>query len=108
MKIDVESMPIAMPEGVDYSEYLIATYLVSFPKSVPVPMLAPALAVEQSTGTWLPVPGETPEVRRRHIAKVIGTYEIPDYEWGVPPDVTDPPTSSRSRSPKSISGRNCP
>jgi len=87
--IDVESMPIAMPEGVDYSEYLVATYLVSFPKSVPVPMLAPALAIEQSTGTWLAVPGETEEVRRKHIAKVIGTYEIPDYEWGLPPDVTD-------------------
>ncbi len=60
-QIDVESMPVAMPEGVDYSEYLVATYLVSFPKSVPVPMLAPALAIEQSTGTWLAVPGETEE-----------------------------------------------
>ncbi len=87
MKIDVESMPIALPEGVSYDDYLIATYLVSYPKAIPVPKLAPALAIEQSTGTWLAVPGETPEVRRCHVAKVIGVYEAPDYEWQVPFEV---------------------
>jgi 2,3-diketo-5-methylthiopentyl-1-phosphate enolase len=46
-----------------------------------------ALAVEQSTGTWVAVPGETPEVRRRHVAKVLGVYELPDYEFSVPPSV---------------------
>jgi len=87
MKIDVESMPLALPDGVDYNEYLIATYLVSYPKAIPVPQLAPALAIEQSTGTWVPVPGETPEVRRQHVAKIIGIYEAPDYEWMVPFEV---------------------
>ena len=87
MKIDIESLPIALPEGVDYDEYLIATYMVSYPKAIPVPQLAPALAIEQSTGTWVPVPGETPEVRRAHVAKVIGVHEIPDYEWMVPFEV---------------------
>jgi ribulose 1,5-bisphosphate carboxylase large subunit-like protein len=86
-KIDVESLPMAIPEGVDYGKYAIATYLASYPKSVPVPQLAPALAIEQSTGTWVPVPGETPEVRKKHVAKVIGTYEVPDYEWMLPKDV---------------------
>lgn len=84
---DVASLPIALPEGVDENEYVIGTYLVSYPKAIPVPKLAPALAIEQSTGTWVPVPGETPEVRRKHVAKVIGIYEIPDYEWMVPPEV---------------------
>ena len=84
MKIDVESMPVALPDGVSYDDYLIATYLVSYPKVIPVPQLAPALAIEQSTGTWVAVPGETPEVRRCHVAKVIGVYEAPDYEWQVP------------------------
>jgi 2,3-diketo-5-methylthiopentyl-1-phosphate enolase len=86
-KIDVESLPMAIPEGVDYGKYAIATYLASYPKSVPVPQLAPALAIEQSTGTWVPVPGETPEVRKKYVAKVIGTYEVPDYEWMLPKDV---------------------
>ncbi|HOQ99188.1 MAG TPA: RuBisCO large subunit C-terminal-like domain-containing protein [Anaerolineae bacterium] len=87
MRLDVLSLPIALPDGVDYDDYLVATYLVSFPRSIPVPQLAPALAIEQSTGTWLPVPGETPEVRRQHVAKVIGVYEVPDYEWAVPREV---------------------
>ncbi|UCC78019.1 MAG: hypothetical protein JSW37_06540 [Anaerolineales bacterium] len=88
-KMDLESLPIALPDGVDYDEYVIGTYLVSYPKAIPVPKLAPALAIEQSTGTWVPVPGETPEVRRRHVAKVIGVYEMPDYEWMVPPEVEE-------------------
>lgn len=84
MNLDPLSLPIALPEGVDYDEYLIATYLAIFPKEVPVAKLAPALAVEQSTGTWVPVPGETIEVKRKHVAKVIGVYEIPDYEFEIP------------------------
>ncbi len=86
-KIDVESLPMALPDAVDYDAYAIATYLASFPRSVPVPQLAPALAIEQSTGTWVPVPGETPEVRKKYVAKVIGTYEVPDYEWSLPKDL---------------------
>lgn len=87
--MDIEALPIALPDGVDYHEVVIATYLASFPKHIDIPMLAPALAIEQSTGTWVPVPGETPEVRRKHVAKVIGVYEIPDYEWIVPAEVQD-------------------
>jgi 2,3-diketo-5-methylthiopentyl-1-phosphate enolase len=87
MKISPQSMPIALPDGVDYSEYVIVTYICSFPRNVPVPQLAPALAIEQSTGTWVAVPGETEEVRRNHIAKVIGVYEVPDYEWSLPKEV---------------------
>jgi len=81
---ELEALPVALPEGVDYDEYIIGTYLASFPAGVPVPSLAPALAIEQSTGTWVPVPGETPEVRCRHVAKVIGVYEAPDFEFTVP------------------------
>ena len=83
------SQPIALPDGVDYDEYIIGTYTVTYPAIFPMPKLAPLLAVEQSTGTWVAVPGETPEVRRHHIAKVIGVYEIPDYEYAVPGGLQD-------------------
>jgi len=88
-KLDVESLPVALPEGVDLEEYVIGTYVASYPAAIPLSKLAPALAIEQSTGTWVPVPGETCEVRRAHVAKVIGVYEIPDYEWRLPPGTDD-------------------
>jgi len=84
---EILGLPMALPDGVDYGEYIIATYLASFPAEVPIPLLSMALAVEQSTGTWVPVPGETPEVRRRHVAKVLGVYEVPDFEFEVPASV---------------------
>ncbi len=84
---EILGLPIALPDGVDYDDYIIGTYIVSYPAALPVPIIAPFLAIEQSTGTWLPVPGETPEVRCQHIAKVIGVYEMPDYEATVPPNL---------------------
>ena len=87
--MDIEALPIALPDGIDYDEFIVGTYLVSFPKQIDIPKLAPALAIEQSTGTWVAVRGETPEVRRQHVAKAIGVYEIPDHEWVIPADVQD-------------------
>jgi len=84
---EILGLPMALPDGVDYDEYIIATYLASFPAEVPIPLLSMALAVEQSTGTWVPVPGETAEVRRHHVAKVLGVYEVPDFEFEVPSSV---------------------
>ena len=46
-----------------------------------------AIAVEQTTGTWVPVPEETPEMRERHVAKVMGIYEVPGHEFEVPKDL---------------------
>lgn len=84
---EILGLPLALPDGVDYDDYVIGTYLVSYPAALPVPILAPMLAVEQSTGTWVLVPGETVEVRSQHVAKVIGVYEVPDYESTVPPNL---------------------
>jgi 2,3-diketo-5-methylthiopentyl-1-phosphate enolase len=84
---EILGLPLALPDGVDYDDYVIGTYLVSYSAALPIPIIAPMLAVEQSTGTWVAVPGETLEVRCQHIAKVIGVYEVPDYEFAVPPDL---------------------
>ncbi len=84
---EIMGMPMALPDGIDYDEYLLATYLACFPADVPIPLMSLMLAVEQSTGTWVAVPGETPEVRSRHVAKVTGVYEVPDHEFVVPPSL---------------------
>jgi 2,3-diketo-5-methylthiopentyl-1-phosphate enolase len=86
--MNVESLPEALPEGVDDEAYVIATYYVCASPRYNVYKIAPAIAVEQSTGTWVAVPGETEDVRRTHVAKVVGIYEIPHYEFELP-DVTE-------------------
>lgn len=89
MATDVTAQPNALPEGVDFEDQIIATYLAIVPAAFNMVFIAPLLAIEQSTGTWVPVPGETPEVRKKHVAKVIGIYEIPYYEYLVEPGVDE-------------------
>lgn len=84
-----DAQPKALPEGIDYDDFIIATYYAALPRDMIMYYLAPFLAVEQSTGTWTPVPGETPEVRAKHVAKVIGIHEVPFYEFEVPKEVEE-------------------
>jgi len=75
------------PEGIDRESYVIATYLVEHDSSVEILRTAAALAVEQTTGTWTPVPGETPDLRKKHVGRVVAVHEIPAYEFEVPRNV---------------------
>lgn len=70
----------AMPESVDPEQFIVATYYVET-DSEDLLAVCSALAVEQTTGTWVPVPGETAEVRQRHVGRVISVQELPDYEF---------------------------
>ncbi|MEM1659425.1 MAG: RuBisCO large subunit C-terminal-like domain-containing protein [Candidatus Jordarchaeales archaeon] len=81
--------PEALPEGFDPEEYVVATYYVSLPAGLDANVVAQAAAIEQSTGTWTPVPKETPEVKRKHAARVIGVYEAPSYQWSLPKGVEE-------------------
>ncbi|HPV48166.1 MAG TPA: RuBisCO large subunit C-terminal-like domain-containing protein [Smithellaceae bacterium] len=80
--------PISIPESIDMESHLIATYWAEMDKAFDASVMGQVIAIEQTTGTWTPVPGETPEIRARHVAKVIGVYECPYYEYAVPADAT--------------------
>ncbi|MEM3466929.1 MAG: hypothetical protein QW566_10705, partial [Candidatus Jordarchaeales archaeon] len=69
-KYEYLDVPEALPEGFDPDEYVVATYYVSLPAGLDANAVAQAAAIEQSTGTWTPVPKETPEVKRKHAARV--------------------------------------
>jgi len=64
--------PIALPEGIDMENHVVATYWIQADKGWDMSIMGQVMAIEQTTGTWVPVPGETPEVRAGHVAKVIG------------------------------------
>ncbi|TFG04476.1 MAG: ribulose 1,5-bisphosphate carboxylase [Promethearchaeota archaeon] len=88
---DYPSMAMALPEGVDFEEYVVATYFGEISANMGISWkVAQAIAIEQSTGTWVCVPGETPEVRRRHVAKVLSVSQIPDYEFERPGPKEEP------------------
>ena len=86
---EIEAHPEALPEGVDPEENAIATYFISLPPTLDIWDTARAIAIEQSTGTWVPVPEETPEVRKKHVAKVVGVFEAPFPEVLAPTDVKE-------------------
>lgn len=83
--IDWTLFPI--PESIDPEDYVIATYLIQSPAGMDTLTRMAAIAVEQTTGTWWPVPEETPEVRRQHVGRIIGMWEIPDYEGELSPEI---------------------
>lgn len=76
----------AMPESLDYREFVVATYLYRTPGDVDIHRAAAALAKQQSTGTWVALERETDAIRARHAARVVAIWEVPDHETGGPPD----------------------
>ncbi|MCK5239070.1 MAG: ribulose 1,5-bisphosphate carboxylase [Candidatus Thorarchaeota archaeon] len=86
-KLPLEALPDALPDAIEVEKHVICTYYVRLPPFMDAREVAQAAAVEQSTGTWTLVPGETAQVRKRHVAKVIGLYEVPQYEYSMPSDL---------------------
>ena len=70
------------PEGIDPGDYVVATYLLrSYSRDILNKVAS--MAVEQTTGTWIKVPGETKELSKKYQGKVLGVWEIPDFETEV-------------------------
>ena len=72
-------------------ERLTATYLIETP--LPVEKAAASLAGEQSSGTFVAVPGETEALKQRFAARVerihdLGTVDAPSLPTGRPPAAT--------------------
>ena len=85
----IDPIIMQMDESIDRERFVIATYYCGAKSTTNMMKFAAALAVEQTTGTWLQVPGETPEVRERCIARVVGVYEAPAYQIEVPKSVDE-------------------
>jgi 2,3-diketo-5-methylthiopentyl-1-phosphate enolase len=71
------------PEVALSKDYIVATYYIES-RTKDVVKLAVAIADEQTTGTWVSVPGENERVRQNFSGKVLNVYEVPDYEFEVP------------------------
>jgi 2,3-diketo-5-methylthiopentyl-1-phosphate enolase len=71
-----------LPESPVDRDYLIATYLLrkEIDKPEEIIKLAVMMVTEQTTGTWIRVPGESADLIEKFRGKVLGIYEIPDTE----------------------------
>ena len=76
-------------DGIEIEKYIIASYVIKRPKGQNVNYLSRFAAIEQSTGTWVRVPAETAEVRKHHVARVLGVYEAPMLEYVLPKDIKE-------------------
>ncbi len=85
----IDPIVVQYPEALDSDRFVIATYYCGTPVNTNALKFGAALAIEQTCGTWLKVPGETHEVRERSIGRVIGVYEAPAYQIGVPDGVNE-------------------
>jgi 2,3-diketo-5-methylthiopentyl-1-phosphate enolase len=83
MKTKYDPIIFQQTESVDLDKFIIGTYIMKAETSDYL-MRAGAIAVEQTTGTWMPVPDETPEVRRKHVGRVISAFPVPGYESQMP------------------------
>ncbi|OGF46979.1 MAG: hypothetical protein A2452_01245 [Candidatus Firestonebacteria bacterium RIFOXYC2_FULL_39_67] len=70
-------------EGIDRDKYITGLYLLQC-ETTDILKKVEAIALEQSTGTWVQLPEETDEIRNRCVAKVLGVYEVPQYEDALP------------------------
>ncbi|MDR3438274.1 RuBisCO large subunit C-terminal-like domain-containing protein [Telmatospirillum sp.] len=80
MKNEYDPLLFPTSEGLVGEDYIVATYFVGGGPQADLVAKSSAIAIEQSTGSWYRVPGETDEVREKYAAKVIGIYSVPNYE----------------------------
>jgi 2,3-diketo-5-methylthiopentyl-1-phosphate enolase len=84
IKTQYDPVLFSLPEDVTDGKYVIATYFTQTPLETDIIKRCLGFATEQTTGTWVDVPGETQELRKEHAAKLVGLFEVPDYETGLP------------------------
>ncbi len=69
-----------LPEHIRDKEYITAAYHIKLNKDVDIIAKAASLAVGQTIGTWLPIPGITEEIRENHMGKVVQIYDVPSID----------------------------
>jgi 2,3-diketo-5-methylthiopentyl-1-phosphate enolase len=74
-------------DGIDLDRFIVSTYYLETDRSSDVLSIARDMAIGQTTGTWIPVPEETDEMRRKHVGRVVGIYEGPAFEREIPAHV---------------------
>ncbi len=73
-------LPLALPEEIFDKDYIIATYFYRSSSGEDVYEKAKSFAIGQTIGTWIEVPGITPQLKKKYGGKVVSIYDIPPIE----------------------------
>ena len=63
-------------DGLDQDQYITATYYIETP-STEIVKYAAGIALQQTTGTWVKVHGETPDLKEKHGGRVSQIFKVP-------------------------------
>ncbi len=72
--------PIALPEEIYSDDYIIATYFFRSSAQTDIYQKAKSFAVGQTLGTWLPISGITPQMKKKYGGRIAAIYDIPPNE----------------------------
>lgn len=81
--------PEGLQESVISNDYVIGIYYAAFSSTLDPWYMGNVVVQEQSVGSYFPVHSEPKEILRKFSAKVVGVYEIPPYEIGIPRDLKE-------------------
>ena len=78
--IMIDNKLFCLPEEIRNEDYIIATYYIKLDSHIDIIKKASALAIGQTIGTWVPVPGITDEMREKFMGKVVQIYDVPSID----------------------------
>ena len=76
----MDSVLHCLAETIRRENYVIATYYLCLSSSEDIIKKASLLAIGQTIGTWVPIPGITDEIREKYMGKVINIFDVPPTE----------------------------
>lgn len=76
-------------ESIDSENYVIGIYYVAIASRIDPWYIGRVIVKEQTIGSYYPAHSNPKNILRRFAGKVIGVYEVPPYEIGVPAELKE-------------------
>ena len=76
----MDNLVFSLPEAIHDDNFVFAFYYLKLPRQIDVYKKASSLAIGQTIGTWVPVPGITDSIRKKYMGRVVNIFDVPSYE----------------------------
>jgi len=75
-----------LSEEIRGKDYVVATYYIKLNKDINIIAKSSSLAIGQTIGTWIPIPGITDKIKNKFMGKIINIFDVPSLELSVQSD----------------------